>query len=855
MFHPIQCSFKSAGGIACLPRSNCHVSLLPRVQGTRALSSSVACRAKARNKHAHVSVPPTPEPAAQQSRGPFAGDNLLVAVATIGGLTAFALAQLVRSSWNNDQQKASTLGSASALVESNNAVNPAAGLGAATKADMPNLEGARRSLEQQLQQDTQDDNKRGAVLQELQSAVQEAQQAAQALEQTRQGFQSLLSEQESVLVSSTSTTAAHIEEHHGSLAKFRSKVLELEGQLAKADKAKRSESSVQTLQQQLASAEAQVAAAEAAADELDSQLHLLQSAQEQLKLYTESLWQESGEAVQQVYQVVTQGTPSVDVSALQQFKETVIEAQRTAADKQAQLTAAQQGLVELVSSINPSIKSNDAAANAATSTADELQLQEAATLAAAAAVEGTIQDVVAEVQQATETAVAAPAAAEVVSAGVGSVANKLQSQEAATLAVTAAVEAAIEDVQQAAAEVPTAAAAAEDGVDVVEILQAQEAAAVTVAAAVEQATENFTPDAQAAEVSTIEATAGNQAETAAATAAAQTAAMDLALEIAQAEAEAAAASGSSSNVKVLKHPTSSDSSAAAVVFVDTSDATARGGLDKPGVDRGSNGGNSSNGATGNSKGTSSSSGPSAPHSSGSTTSSSSTSASRAPAAAVTTVAVAEPATAATTVTDSPTKPSRVGQLRIQAAGVVIPHPEKADTGGEDDYFVSSVGCGCFGIADGVGGWSSEGIDSAAYARGIMAVVSDAYATSNGEKGPTELLQYAQDKTVGIPGSCTALVARLKPDCMLEVLSLGDSGVRIIRGDEGIVFASEVQEHDYNLPYQMASLELLPNADTPDMALTYNVPLQPGDVIVAGSDGLFDNMWDNKLADLVHASLK
>ena len=53
---------------------------------------------------------------------------------------------------------------------------------------------------------------------------------------------------------------------------------------------------------------------------------------------------------------------------------------------------------------------------------------------------------------------------------------------------------------------------------------------------------------------------------------------------------------------------------------------------------------------------------------------------------------------------------------IGPAGVVLPHPDKTDTGGEDAFFVSSHGRGAFGVADGVGGWNLEGVDPSRYSR-------------------------------------------------------------------------------------------------------------------------------------------
>jgi hypothetical protein len=66
---------------------------------------------------------------------------------------------------------------------------------------------------------------------------------------------------------------------------------------------------------------------------------------------------------------------------------------------------------------------------------------------------------------------------------------------------------------------------------------------------------------------------------------------------------------------------------------------------------------------------------------------------------------------------------------------------------------------------------------------------------------------------------------------------------------------QIQEHSFNTPYQLAHLGHMPNADTAGMGLGYSLGLAPGDVVVAGSDGLFDNMWDDQLEELVAKGLR
>ncbi|KAJ1495761.1 hypothetical protein T484DRAFT_1761125 [Baffinella frigidus] len=61
-------------------------------------------------------------------------------------------------------------------------------------------------------------------------------------------------------------------------------------------------------------------------------------------------------------------------------------------------------------------------------------------------------------------------------------------------------------------------------------------------------------------------------------------------------------------------------------------------------------------------------------------------------------------------------------LRLNCQVGFIPHPEKAHKGGEDAFFVlthdAGHGSGC-GVADGVGGWAEQGVDSGEYSRALM----------------------------------------------------------------------------------------------------------------------------------------
>lgn len=54
---------------------------------------------------------------------------------------------------------------------------------------------------------------------------------------------------------------------------------------------------------------------------------------------------------------------------------------------------------------------------------------------------------------------------------------------------------------------------------------------------------------------------------------------------------------------------------------------------------------------------------------------------------------------------------------------------------------------------------------------------------------------------------------------------------------------------------MASPQFLPGSSHPMEAHQYELEVQPGDVVVMGSDGLFDNLWKDDITAMVHRRLK
>eukprot|EP00232_Nephroselmis_pyriformis_P010646 CAMPEP_0182891880 /NCGR_PEP_ID=MMETSP0034_2-20130328/23529_1 /TAXON_ID=156128 /ORGANISM="Nephroselmis pyriformis, Strain CCMP717" /LENGTH=504 /DNA_ID=CAMNT_0025025515 /DNA_START=41 /DNA_END=1551 /DNA_ORIENTATION=- len=184
------------------------------------------------------------------------------------------------------------------------------------------------------------------------------------------------------------------------------------------------------------------------------------------------------------------------------------------------------------------------------------------------------------------------------------------------------------------------------------------------------------------------------------------------------------------------------------------------------------------------------------------------------------------------------------RLAWEVGSSVVPHPDKVDKGGEDSFFISPS-VSMIGVADGVSGWASRGIDSALYSRSLCRNAARAASASAGAN-PTEALLEAFNKTT-VEGSSTACLLQLDGQRLLGA-NLGDSGFRVVR-DGRVVLASPVQCHKFNTPFQLSWPEFN-ESNFPEESDEFDVILAPGDVVVLGTDGLFDNFFDDDIARVV-----
>ncbi|XP_004251474.1 probable protein phosphatase 2C 55 [Solanum lycopersicum] len=183
-------------------------------------------------------------------------------------------------------------------------------------------------------------------------------------------------------------------------------------------------------------------------------------------------------------------------------------------------------------------------------------------------------------------------------------------------------------------------------------------------------------------------------------------------------------------------------------------------------------------------------------------------------------------------------------LKLNSGSFYLPHPAKAKTGGEDAHFIYDP-AQAIGVADGVGGWADLGIDAGEYARELMSnCMSVIQEEPKDSVDLIRVLEKAYMRTKA-KGSSTACIVALTDEDLYAV-NLGDSGFMLVRHGSAI-FKSPVQQHGFNFPYQ---LEGSTAGDSPSLAQAFKITVAPGDVLVVGTDGLFDNLYDADITEVV-----
>lgn len=242
----------------------------------------------------------------------------------------------------------------------------------------------------------------------------------------------------------------------------------------------------------------------------------------------------------------------------------------------------------------------------------------------------------------------------------------------------------------------------------------------------------------------------------------------------------------------------------------------------------------------------------------------------------------------------------------------FPSPEKKESGGEDAFLsLPNVQA----VLDGVSWWRENeqvnaGLYSAAFARSMYDYVEEDLLGDT-PASSYRLLERGYDccKHGNVLGTCTALVMtlqepqkaiQLKDDYrivlvasadttlakkeeddafstgsrvgvisselayhfshlhhadrggnyLLDVAYVGDCSFMVVRGGR-VVYVSEEQAHSLDYPYQLGT----GSRDTPKDAVRLLLPVEKGDVVAVGSDGIFDNVYPHHIAEMLWPPLE
>lgn len=196
---------------------------------------------------------------------------------------------------------------------------------------------------------------------------------------------------------------------------------------------------------------------------------------------------------------------------------------------------------------------------------------------------------------------------------------------------------------------------------------------------------------------------------------------------------------------------------------------------------------------------------------------------------------------------------------------------------EDACFISERKSYC-AVADGVGSWRSKGLVPSKFSNELVSLCLE-LSRKHSELTADVLIKIstdAYDQTVSF-GSSTLILASVV-NSYLHYYSIGDSRVVVLRLDQGdyqIAFMLRKQQHSFNIPYQLTNLpskcqfEELRNSgfrrlvrylddprhriikDAPTCGITGSLELHKQDLVLIGTDGLFDNLFRTTIEEVVN----
>lgn len=183
--------------------------------------------------------------------------------------------------------------------------------------------------------------------------------------------------------------------------------------------------------------------------------------------------------------------------------------------------------------------------------------------------------------------------------------------------------------------------------------------------------------------------------------------------------------------------------------------------------------------------------------------------------------------------------SKGAPLHFLSLAVSVPHPQKTWKHGEDSHFVRHSSLAVF---DGVGGSASINSDPGMYSKNLSYLTSD-YLVQFPHASIASAVTHAVASN-SLSGSSTVCAASVNGQ-ELSGINIGDSGLIVVRNGQ-LVFQTTDQMHAFNQPFQVSRK----NFGDLHKAQRLSFKLMCEDVLVLGTDGVWDNMDRSKVADVV-----
>lgn len=160
------------------------------------------------------------------------------------------------------------------------------------------------------------------------------------------------------------------------------------------------------------------------------------------------------------------------------------------------------------------------------------------------------------------------------------------------------------------------------------------------------------------------------------------------------------------------------------------------------------------------------------------------------------------------------------------------------------------------VTDGVGGWARKLVDAGGFTKEYVSHIATMYDQGD-YSSLKDLLDNASKKTKA-KGSSTCVMAELREEnpTQLDTCNLGDSAYLLVRpkqSEENVqfekVFRSATQQSRFNAPFQTGT-----DKRWPTKAYSTSHAIENNDIIIMGSDGVFDNLFDDDIIQCLYGQI-